>query len=123
MQKSELNRLETHFPGVRCTVVTSQLAEKNIRRISFVSGSSHSTTSLARRHCTILDRVRRGYAFEVRSVADFRVSPSAVFAETMLSLCKWETSYPMYLLLRRRKVLLKAVAVIVLTSQFYLRKG
>jgi hypothetical protein len=38
MQKSELNGSETHFPNVRCTVVTSEVTEKNIRRISFVDG-------------------------------------------------------------------------------------
>jgi hypothetical protein len=37
MQNDRLNGLETHFAGVRCTVVTSQVTEKNIRRISFVS--------------------------------------------------------------------------------------
>jgi hypothetical protein len=37
MQNNTLNDLETHFAGVRCAVVTSQAAEKNIRRISFVS--------------------------------------------------------------------------------------
>jgi len=83
MQNDALNQLEMHFPRARCTVVTSESAEKNIRQISFVGCSSRSTTSHAACRCTIPDRVRCVYAFECRSVADFVVSRRDVSPEMM----------------------------------------
>ena len=92
MQNDGLNGLATHFPGVRCTVVTSEVAEKNIQRISFVNGRSHSPTLRDACRCTILDRVRWAQGFELRSDADFLVSPFEVLAETILAASRLQKS-------------------------------
>jgi hypothetical protein len=74
MRNDTYNDGRTHFPGVRCGVVTSQLTEKNIRGIVFVTFGSRLETACAHGRCTFLDRDRRPYVIDPQCVASFFAS-------------------------------------------------
>jgi hypothetical protein len=120
MQNESLNRLETHFAGARCTVVTSQVTEKNIRRISFVSGRSHSATPRAECRCIVFHRVRCAYAFVVQRAADFLIralggAGDDVWPAQAEDIAADTSHYG------TSEVLLKIVSMIAVTNQFYER--
>jgi hypothetical protein len=121
MQNESLNRLETHFPGVRCSVVTSQVTRKNIWRISFVDGRSHTATPRAGCRCIIFHRVRCAHACEVQRAADFLVSALVVMPETIFGLRKLTTSRRTCLAVATSEMPLKIDALIAVTNQFYER--